>query len=81
MVIRVLPLSLNHNISIWELDLGTQFGNPQWGDEPDRFDEESINPFDIIWEGFMGDWRQGQEIKQVFITKRFYQVSSSSSEA
>lgn len=40
-----------------------------------------INPFDIIDEGFTGDWRQGQEIKKVAITKRFYQVSSNSSEA
>ena len=35
------------------------------------------NQFDII----KGDWRQGQEIKKVAITKRFYQVSSNSSEA
>ena len=40
-----------------------------------------INRFDIIDEGFTGDWRQGQEIKKVAITKRFYQVSSNSSEA
>ena len=43
--------------------------------------EQSINPYDIIEEEFTGDWRQGQEIKQVVITKRFYQVSSNSSEA
>ena len=44
-------------------------------------DYQSINPFDIIEEGFTGDWRQGQEIQQVIITKRFYQVSSNSIEA
>ena len=45
------------------------------------FIKNRINPFDIIEEGFTGDWRQGQEIKKVAITKRFYQVSSNSSEA
>ena len=43
--------------------------------------EQSINPYDIIVKEFTGDWRLGQEIKQVVITKRFYQVSSNSSEA
>ena len=46
-----------------------------------EIDYQSINPFDIIEEGFTGDWRQGQEIQQVIITKRFYQVSSNSIEA
>ena len=70
MVIRMLPLSLN---------LSEFYANRDF-----RFDrefEQSMNPFDIIEEEFTGDWRQGQEIKQVVITKRFYQVSSSSSEA
>ena len=69
MVIRILPLSLNQSGSIYELN---------------RFDhefEQSINPFDLIEERFTGDWRQGQEIKQVKITKRFYQVSPTASEA
>ena len=48
----------------------------------DPFDLSSINPYDIIQESFNdSNWRQGQEIKQVVITKRFYQVSSNSSEA
>ena len=44
-----------------------------------------VNPlpdrFDTIEEHFKGDWRLGQEIKQVVITKRFYQVSSNSNQA
>ena len=70
MVIRVLPLSLN---------LSEFYANRDF-----RFDrefEQSMNPFDIIEEEFTGDWRKGQEIKQVVITKRFYQVSSNSSQA
>ena len=32
-------------------------------------------------EYFYGDWRQGQEISKIVITKRFYQISSSSTQA
>ena len=36
---------------------------------------------DWIKKEFTGDWRQGKEMEQVIITKRFYQVSSNSSQA
>ena len=39
------------------------------------------NRVDTIEEHFKGDWRLGQEIKQVVITKRFFQVSSNSYQA
>ena len=35
----------------------------------------------IFEEFFSGDWRKGQEISKIFITKRFYQISSSSTQA
>ena len=44
-----------------------------------------VNPlsdrFDFIGENFTGDWRQGQEMKNIVVTKRFYQVSANSSQA
>ena len=35
----------------------------------------------IFEEFFSGDWRKGQEISKIVITKRFYQISSSSTQA
>ena len=35
----------------------------------------------IFEEYFDGDWRQGQEISKIVITQRFYQISSSSTQA
>ena len=37
--------------------------------------------FDVISEKFTGNWREGQEIKQVVVTKRLYQVSANFSQA
>ena len=48
---------------------------------------KSVNPYtlsgsvDIIGDVFKGDWRQGQEIKYVVVTKRLYQVSANYSQA
>ena len=69
-MIIVQPLSQNHIGALSPLDIPN---------EPE-FQLFTINR-NIIQERFTGDWRQGQEIKQVVITKRFYQVSSNSSEA
>ena len=38
------------------------------------FEKTKITP-DIIEEYFNGDWREGQEIRKVVITQRFYQTS------
>ena len=66
--IVVLPLSLNQSELIQEIEQVVA----------------GVGLFsfyrNIIAETFTGDWRQGQEIKQIIITKRFYQVSSNSSE-
>ena len=35
----------------------------------------------IFEEFFSGDWRKGQEISKIVITKRFYQISSSLTQA
>ena len=35
----------------------------------------------IFEEFFNGDWRKGQEISKIVITKRFYQISPSSTQA
>ena len=35
----------------------------------------------IFEEFFSGDWRKGQEISKIVITQRFYQISSSSTQA
>ena len=37
--------------------------------------------FDYIGQDFNGNWRRGQEIKQVVVTKRLYQVSANNSQA
>lgn len=37
--------------------------------------------FDVIRQKFTGDWRKGQEIKKVVVTKRLYQVSVNYSQA
>ena len=36
---------------------------------------------DIFEEYFDGDWRKGQEISKIVITRRFYQISPSSTQA
>ena len=43
---------------------------------------QSIDLSKVIFEEyFNGDWRQGQEISKIVITKRFYQVSLNSTQA
>ena len=37
--------------------------------------EPSMVPFDYYYDFFDGGWRTGQEIHQIVITLRFYQVS------
>ena len=72
MMVVIQPLSLNQFDQV-EVNLSLV--------QPVKYNLSSINRFDIIEERFTGDWRQGQEIEQVIITKRLYQVSYNSSEA
>ena len=41
----------------------------------------SMSKLDVIEEYFRGDWRSGQEIGKIVITKRFYQISPNSTQA
>ena len=49
-------------------------------DNLEKFQSKELSK-SIFEEFFNGDWRKGQEISKIVITKRFYQISSSSTQA
>ena len=44
-------------------------------------DVNGLSQNSIFEEFFSGDWRKGQEISKIVITQRFYQISSSLTQA
>ena len=75
-MVKIQPLEApEQNYSIEYL-----YYNDYLDDNLEKFQSKELSKsiFEVF---FSGDWRKGQEISKIVITKRFYQISSSSTQA
>ena len=75
-MVKIQPLEApEQNYSIEYL-----YYNDYLDDNLEKFQSKELSK-SIFEEFFSGDWRKGQEISKIVITQRFYQISSSLTQA